>query len=349
MDDSALQALFLPFLDGALRPPARLLFLRARNGQGLQQFRSLHSAVAIVAEQSFRPFADALPLHGVEVTAQAVGRFDAVLLLPPRQRGEARALLVRALEHATPGGLVLASVANNEGARAIQADLEALAGPVAQLSKHKCRVFWLHVDAARIDSALAQRWKDEEAPRLIADGRFQSRPGLFAWDRIDAASALLAAHLPPDLAGRGADLGAGYGYLSCEVMRRCPQVSEIHLYEAEARALELARENVARCAADLVAAPTPQFFWHDVARGLPQRYDFIVTNPPFHQGRADQPELGRAFIRAAARALAEDGRLLLVANRHLPYEQELQRQFTRSQVLADAQGFKVIQAQGPRP
>ncbi len=349
MDDPALQALFLPFLDGALAAPARLLFVRARNGQGLQQFRSLHASVAIVAEQSFRPFADALPLHSVDVTAQAEGRFDAVLLLPPRQRGEARALLVRALEHAAPGGLVVASVANNEGARAIEADLEALAGPVGQLSKHKCRVFWLRADAERIDVTLAQRWKDEEAPRPIADGRFLSRPGLFAWDRIDAASALLAAHLPADLAGRGADLGAGYGYLSCEVLQRCPQITEMHLYEAEARALELARENLARCSRLLPRAPALHFFWHDVARGLPQRYDFIVTNPPFHQGRADRPELGRAFIRAAAAALDEDGRLLLVANRHLPYEQELQRQFTRSQVLADAQGFKVIQAQGPRP
>nr|WP_306673812.1 methyltransferase [Tahibacter caeni] len=348
VDDPAVQALFLPFVDGALAPPARLLWLRARAGHGLQQFRSLFPACAIVAEQSFRPFADALSASGVEACAAAAGRYDTVLVLPPRQRDEARALLARALDHVAAGGLVVASVANNEGARAIESDLARLAGAPTTLSKHKCRVFWRRIDAARIDAALAQHWKDADAPRAIADGRFLSRPGLFAWDRIDAASALLAAHLPEDLAGAGADLGAGYGFLADAVLRRCARVTALDLYEAEARALELALRNLAATAAALATPVALGYHWHDVVRGLPRRYDFIVTNPPFHQGRADQPELGRGFIRAAAQALAPAGRLLLVANRHLAYEQELQRGFAQVRVLADEQGFKVIQAQGAR-
>lgn len=347
MDDAAVQALFLPFVDGTLAPPARLLWLRARDGQGLQQFRSLFPASTIVAEQSFRPFADALPAW-LDVSAAATGRFEAVLLLPPRQRDEARALLARALDQVVEGGLVLASVANNEGARAIQSDLARLAGDPAVLSKHKCRVFWLRADAARRDAALVQQWAAIDVPRAIADGRFLSRPGLFAWDRIDTASALLAAHLPEDLAGAGADLGAGYGFLADAVLRRCAQVTALDLYEAEARALALAQRNLAATAAVRAAPVALGYHWHDVVRGLPRRYDFIVMNPPFHQGRADRPELGRGFIRAAAQALTATGRLLLVANRHLAYEEELQRHFTQTRVLADAQGFKVIQAQGTR-
>ncbi len=349
MDDPALQALFLPFIDGTLSPPARLAFLRARNGQGLQQFRSVFSRVSIVAEQSFRPFADALPLSGVDVGAQAQGRFEAVLLLPPRQRGEARELLAHALDCAMPGALVVASVANNEGARSIESDFAALAGPLSTLSKHKCRVFWTRVDATHVDAALAQRWTDDAAPRAIADGRFISRPGVFAWDRIDSASALLAAHLPADLAGRGADLGAGYGYLASEVLARCAQVDALDLFEAEARALDLARVNLPAAAASHARSPALRYFWHDVTQGLPHRYDFVVTNPPFHRGRADEPELGRRFIRVAAQSLHPHGRLLLVANRHLPYEQTLQQSFARTRVLADAHGFKVIDAQEPRP
>jgi 16S rRNA (guanine1207-N2)-methyltransferase len=67
-------------------------------------------------------------------------------------------------------------------------------------------------------------------------------------------------------------------------------------------------------------------------------------NPPFHVGRSDAPELGRAFIAAAARALRPGGRLWLVANRHLPYEAALAGAFAFVNVLADAQGFKVITA-----
>ena len=89
-------------------------------------------------------------------------------------------------------------------------------------------------------------------------------------------------------------------------------------------ALDLARANLERLR-DPSRAVAFGFHWHDVATGLPARYDFIVSNPPFHQGRADEPDLGRAFIAAAAAALKPGGRLWLVANRHLPYEAVLAR------------------------
>ena len=87
------------------------------------------------------------------------------------------------------------------------------------------------------------------------------------------------------------------------------------------------------------------FHWHDVTAGLPARCDVIVTNPPFHaQGRADRPDIGRAFIAAAADALQAGGRLWLVANRHLPYEDALGARFASVRTVAQAQGFKVIEA-----
>ena len=49
----------------------------------------------------------------------------------------------------------------------------------------------------------------------------------------------------------------------------------------------------------------------------------MIMNPPFHQGRAAEPDLGAAFIAAAARILKPHGRLMMVANRQLPYEAAL--------------------------
>src|SRR3546814_1662733 len=138
-------------------------------------------------------------------------------------------------------------MSNDEGARIRQADVERLAGHGHSLSKHKCRVVWAAHDPARFDAALCAQWLQADAPREIADGRFLSRPGLFAWDRIDPGSALLAAHLPADLAGHCADLGAGYGYLGAELLARCAGVTALDLFEAEARALALAQRNLARC------------------------------------------------------------------------------------------------------
>ena len=344
--DAALAALFVPFESGELRLPqdGRVLFLRARAGVRLREMMQ----PGWLCEQSFLPFADELARNGLRVGEVGEGeRWPLVLVLPPRQRDEARALFARAVRHLAPGGSVLAAMPNTEGAKSGEADLARLAGAVQHLSKHKCRVFWATPSAGDIDQALLDEWLALDAPRPIGDG-LVSRPGLFAWDRIDRASALLARHLPADLEGRVADLGAGYGYLSTELVARCRGITSLDLYEAEARALEPARINLAEALRRQERELPVAVHWHDVTRGLGQRYDAIVSNPPFHQGRADLPELGRAFIVSAAEALTPQGRLLLVANRHLPYEAVLASRFNevRTQVVQD--GFKVIEATGVR-
>jgi 16S rRNA (guanine1207-N2)-methyltransferase len=339
--DAALEALFVPLASGELRLPAdgRVLFLRARDGFRLREV----AQPGWLCVQGFKPFADALARSGLRVGEPGEGEtFPLVLLLPPRSRDEARAWFARALECASPGGVVLACVPNAEGAKSAEGDFARLAGPVRSVSKHKCRVFWATPGAA-LDRGLLDAWRALDTPREIAPGLL-SRPGLFAWDRIDTASALLAEHLPDDLHGRVADLGAGYGYLSAQVVARCPRVSAIDLYEAESRALDPARANLAAAVSGSGREVAVEVHWHDVTRGLPRRYDGIVSNPPFHQGRADLPELGRAFIAAAADALSPHGRFWLVANRHLPYEATLAARFGAVRTVAMRDGFKVIEA-----
>jgi 16S rRNA (guanine1207-N2)-methyltransferase len=337
--DAALRTLLMPFAGGAMPPlaDARVLFANARATPSLPT-----AARHWRLQQHFKPFADALAAGGLPASIELPeGEVDVALVLLPRQKLQARALLARCWQRLGPGGVLAVAAGNDSGGRSLPKELGALAAaPVESLSKHHCRVAWVRRGAADA-GGLAPEWVDADAPATIEGGRFLSRPGVFAWDRIDAASRLLAAQLPAELRGRGADLGCGYGYLAAEALARCPGIAALDLYEADARALALARSNL-----DGAAAAALDFRWHDVAAGLPRGdYDFIVSNPPFHAaGRADQPALGRAFIAAAATALRLGGRLFLVANRHLPYEAELAGHFAPVRVLAQEAGFKVFEA-----
>ena len=338
--DNVLDALLHPFAVGSLRWPEQpVLALRLRASEGLRGRR-------LLATQPFKPEADRLGRMGIEIGAEDAlpeSTFPLVMVLPPRQREEARALLARACATVAPGGVLVAAVGNDEGAKTREAELKQLAGSVATLSKHHCRVFWT-APGARFDAELMRQWQALDAPRRVVSkdvpgGGFRSRPGVFAWNRVDAASLLLAQALPPDLRGRVADLGSGWGYLSLQMLARCPQVAALDLYEADARALELARQNLAD------ARVPVGYHWHDVAGGVDERFDAIVCNPPFHAiGRGDRPDIGRAFIAAASAALKPGGRLWLVANRHLPYEDALGQAFAQVHTLAQDGGFKIVAA-----
>ncbi len=348
MLDPALDTLLLPFATETLAWPqtGSILFLRARMGPALALAQVAKDR--FICHQTFRPFAQDLSLAGFVLepeqegpTREGTEPFPLVLVLPPRQRDEARYLLAEAVTRAAPGGLIVAAATNTEGARSIEADIAKLTGNIASLSKNKSRVFWVTLDPARVEQVLLREWLDFGNPRrLEGDARFLTQPGLFAWDRIDAGSTLLAQHLPVDLAGVGADLGCGFGYLSAEILARCPGITAIDLYEAERVALDLAKKNLM----PLKAGVTLDFLWHDVTAGLRGTYDFIVSNPPFHTGRAARTDLGQAFILAGVKALKPGGRLFIVANQNLPYETTIAANISRHRTIAVANGYKIIEA-----
>jgi 16S rRNA (guanine1207-N2)-methyltransferase len=123
------------------------------------------------------------------------------------------------------------------------------------------------------------------------------------------------------------------------VAERCAAVTALDLYEADFEALEAARVNLES------AAPDKAFFWLDLlTEPVERRYDSIVMNPPFHKGAAADPEIGVGMIRAAAKALKPGGRLIMVANRQLPYEGVLKSAFSNSTEIAGAGGFKLWSA-----
>lgn len=255
----------------------------------------------------------------------------AVIYAPPGAR-ERRAVLAHALRALAPGGRVDAMAPKDKGGSRLRKELEGFGLTVVDEPKahhRRCR--------ATVDGPLTGLDEAIEAgsARIVPETGLWSRPGVFAWDRIDPGTAMLAVLLPP-LKGAGADLGCGFGVLS-EAVLTSDAVTTLTGIDLDRRAVEAARLNV--------TDPRASFDWADV-RTLPASgdLDFVVMNPPFHDGGQEDRRLGQAFVRKAAELLKKGGRLWMVANRHLPYEADLNEAFLRVRVVEESAGYKIFEA-----
>ena len=100
------------------------------------------------------------------------------------------------------------------------------------------------------------------------------------------------------------------------------------------------------CAEHNLGDERAKVVWADLRRPLEglADFDFVVMNPPFHDGGAEDKALGVAFIAAASQMLSKRGVCWLVANRHLPYEAALTAAFSSVTVKGDGGGYKIFEA-----
>ncbi|HVK42824.1 MAG TPA: class I SAM-dependent methyltransferase [Phenylobacterium sp.] len=267
-----------------------------------------------------------------DVAQVADASFDQVALLVPPGAVEARYAIAQGLRTLAPGGALIAAAPKDRGGLRLKRTLEAFGCDVAETARRHHRICAVERPATLtgLDEAIT-----EGAPRLLPSGLW-SQPGVFSWDRLDPGSDLLLKHLPK-LKGRGADFGCGIGWLSRAVLSS-PDVTSLLLIDLDRRAIDCARRNV--------EDPRATIEWADVRRTATPLadLDFVVMNPPFHDGGAEDRALGQAFIRAASAALRKGGSLWLTANRHLPYEAVLGEAFKAVKPVADSGGFKVYEA-----
>lgn len=330
----ALRALLHSLGHGLRLPAGRTVLIRAEADPALRALPP-----DLICEQTLKADHDRLAALGLAVTRRAEGSFAAAIVLLTKSKQENLANIARAWSMIDPGGHLVCAGSNDTGAASIAKQMREVFGATESLSKYHCRAFWTRRNAETMPPKAAE-WAAVGELRPVPQIGYLSRPGIYSWNAVDKGSELLAAHLPPDMAGRVADFGAGWGFLSLRLLEQCKGIGHLDLYEAEWLALDAARQNIG---ARWPNAPV-DYRWHDVTAGLPAQYDAIVMNPPFHVGKATDVALGRAFIAAAAAALVSGGTLFMVANRHLPYETVIDAHFKTRRTIAETAAFKVIRA-----
>jgi 16S rRNA (guanine1207-N2)-methyltransferase len=134
------------------------------------------------------------------------------------------------------------------------------------------------------------------------------------------------------------DIGCGWGAIGLLAARR--GAAQVDLVDVGLPAVAAAARNIAQAGiANARALPSDA-----LGAVADARYDLIVTNPPFHAGKAIDHDAALAFIAGARDLLTPRGRLLVVANAFLRYERAMQGQFGTVETVAEDRRYHVLQA-----
>ena len=140
---------------------------------------------------------------------------------------------------------------------------------------------------------------------------------------MDVGTERLVAAMEIGVGDRVLDLGCGTGLAGLVAARRAGPGSVV-LVDSDLRAVRSARRTLEanRIAnAEVVLSDGVSMVSEDAP------FDVVITNPPFHQGRKIDYEVARAFIHGAYQVLRPAGRLFLVANRFIGYDELIRETF----------------------
>ncbi|HSL16929.1 MAG TPA: methyltransferase [Methylomirabilota bacterium] len=267
-------------------------------------------------------------------------RFAQVVVHLQKGRAATWQALAEGWRRLDPGGRLLLLGGNDLGVKSavkrLAAELDA-PGEVVANRAHARAVCWRRDDGAGPREPVAP-------PVAVAAGgavfQLPSAPGIFSADGVDPGTALLLEHLvdldAPELVF---DPGCGIGVLGLAALRRWPTARAV-LADADHRAVTCARAG----AVELGLDGRCEAAWWDAENDPPPLpgCDLVLLNPPFHSGVPVDLQPARAIFRAVDTVLAPGGRALVVANRTLPWERDLER-LGALRRLTDRSGYKVLE------
>ncbi|KKO44439.1 methylase [Arsukibacterium ikkense] len=208
----------------------------------------------------------------------------------------------------------------------------------ASLTVKKCRLIRCQAGPAKTQPLFPLQWPLEESGFILVN-----HANVFAREKLDLGARFLLQHLPQDTAGQLIiDLGCGNGVLGLTMLKQQPDMHMVFTdesYMAVASAKANVELNIPQCLA------SAEFIVDDCLASQPdQTADQIICNPPFHQQQTVTTHIATQMFAEAKRVLKRGGRLRIVANRHLNYQQQLQRLFGHCQQLAANPKFVILEA-----
>ncbi|WP_392563866.1 16S rRNA (guanine(1207)-N(2))-methyltransferase RsmC [Orbus wheelerorum] len=264
---------------------------------------------------------------------------DTLIYYWPKNKLEAQFQLACLLNNLAKGCDIFIIGENTTGVRSAEKLLSEF-GSIQKIdTARRCSLYHFHAES-RLAFELDEWWSQYDLQLDDMTLLVSTLPGVFSYKTLDAGSDLLLNALAQQtdlIKGRVLDIGCGCGVLSLFAAKINPAI-ELISTDVSAPALFATSKNLKDnlINADVIAS--------DVFSNVEGRFDLIISNPPFHDGKETNYNAAETLIRESKNHLKINGKLCIVANSFLPYPKLLAEQFKHVDVIAHTTKFKVYLA-----
>ncbi|OTA18141.1 16S rRNA -methyltransferase [Xenorhabdus beddingii] len=257
---------------------------------------------------------------------------DTLIYYWPKSKHEARFQLRNLFSVLSPGTDIFIVGENRSGVRSVDKLMEGIATFHKIDTARRCSLFYGQLkDQVQFDQN--NWWNSYQVGDVIVN----TLPGVFSQDDLDVGSRLLLSTFDAPISGRLLDIACGSGVLATVLGQKNPAVT-LTLSDVNAAAITSSKATLKanKLEGNVVTS--------NVYSAIEEKFDWIISNPPFHDGLKTNLKAADDMIRMAPSYLKSGGKLRIVANAFLPYPALLDSTFGRHEVLAQTGKFKVYQA-----
>ena len=316
--------------------PDGQLFLTDNNSTALEMTRMTLNANNITS---------AIFLADADIPRTLDRKINRVFIQNPKGRKLARRWLLQANQVLDLGGDCYLAGSNQSGIQSVIKDAQGLFGDgYIQAYKKGNRLAHLVKKSANfplpewanIPGIAPGTWVEFSITLSNHTYHIHSLPGVFSYDHLDVGTSILLSVANIPVGARVLDVGCGYGIIG--MFAAVNGASWVDFVDNDLLAVASCKESLA-----LNGITNASIFAGDLLDSIdPNKDDLILSNPPFHAGQGVDYQIAEAMITQAYHALNVGGKIIIVANRFIRYDHQIQAIFGNISYLAETGKFHVL-------
>lgn len=175
--------------------------------------------------------------------------------------------------------------------------------------------------------------------QLAVDGielKIAALPGVFSQNGLDTGTEVLLENLPDNIKGKVLDFGCGAGVIASYIGTAFPD-TKLTLVDVSALALQSAQKTLSlnHLSGECLASNSLSH--------VQDSYDFVISNPPFHQGIKTHYAATEQFLTKIKQHLTMHGCITIVANSFLKYPPIMEKAIGSTKTVVVKKGFAIYQ------